>query len=242
MNEDKYIPGIFNYCDSWCERCAFTDRCQSYTKQDEVDNDSEALLETLHNNLQEAIAVIRANVEEKGGDWDDFKEEAANAPQQTPELTAAQENLIGMASGYNTLARNWLKEHRELLQSRVDELNNQLELGMAVRDEGVDLTNALDVIRWYLFLIQSKLHRALQGLHDGASLENDPIQNDANGSAKVSLIAVENSLAAWEMVRKRLPDETDSILDLLVVLGRLRYGIERTFVHVREFIRPGFDD
>ena len=24
----KYIDGIFNYCDRWCERCRFEDRCR----------------------------------------------------------------------------------------------------------------------------------------------------------------------------------------------------------------------
>ena len=24
------IPGIYNYCDYWCERCAFTQRCGTY--------------------------------------------------------------------------------------------------------------------------------------------------------------------------------------------------------------------
>src|SRR5439155_24301861 len=26
----KYIDGIFNYCDRWCERCPFTSRCRSF--------------------------------------------------------------------------------------------------------------------------------------------------------------------------------------------------------------------
>jgi hypothetical protein len=25
--DPKYIPGICNYCDRWCERCPFTSRC-----------------------------------------------------------------------------------------------------------------------------------------------------------------------------------------------------------------------
>lgn len=25
-----FIPGIYNYCDRWCERCAFTSRCLTY--------------------------------------------------------------------------------------------------------------------------------------------------------------------------------------------------------------------
>ena len=25
-----FIPGIYNYCDRWCERCAFTSHCANY--------------------------------------------------------------------------------------------------------------------------------------------------------------------------------------------------------------------
>lgn len=243
MEQEKYIPGIFNYCDSWCERCPFTNRCRSYDpRHAQAENDSGALLEMLHDSLQEAMTIIREHVEEQGFDWDEFQEEAENTPYNRPELTVAQEKLMAMARRYSQMARSWLEQHRPLLQSRGDELSDQLEMGLPVREKGIELADALEVIQWYLFLIQTKLHRALQGLHDDFPLETDPVQNDANGSAKVSLIAVENSLAAWEVVRERFPEQTDSILDLLVLLGRLRSGIEHIFVHVREFIRPGFDE
>jgi predicted protein tyrosine phosphatase len=26
-SDPKFIPGIYNYCDRWCERCPFTSRC-----------------------------------------------------------------------------------------------------------------------------------------------------------------------------------------------------------------------
>src|SRR5438132_7750977 len=29
----KYIDGIFNYCDRWCERCPFTSRCRSFAME-----------------------------------------------------------------------------------------------------------------------------------------------------------------------------------------------------------------
>ena len=30
------IPGIYNDCDSWCERCLFTNRCRSFQIQSET--------------------------------------------------------------------------------------------------------------------------------------------------------------------------------------------------------------
>ncbi len=32
-NTENFIPGIYNYCDRWCERCPFTDRCMNYAME-----------------------------------------------------------------------------------------------------------------------------------------------------------------------------------------------------------------
>ena len=29
--DPKYISGIYNYCDRWCERCRFTSRCLNHS-------------------------------------------------------------------------------------------------------------------------------------------------------------------------------------------------------------------
>ena len=31
----KYISGIYNYCDRWCERCPFTAKCLNYSSSEE---------------------------------------------------------------------------------------------------------------------------------------------------------------------------------------------------------------
>ena len=30
-----FISGIYNYCDRWCERCAFTSRCMNFAMGEE---------------------------------------------------------------------------------------------------------------------------------------------------------------------------------------------------------------
>ena len=41
--EPDMIPGIYNYCDRWCERCAYTSRCLQYQIESEEDQSGEAL-------------------------------------------------------------------------------------------------------------------------------------------------------------------------------------------------------
>ena len=37
--DPKLIPGIYNYCDRWCERCPFTSRCMVYAMGEEDRDD-----------------------------------------------------------------------------------------------------------------------------------------------------------------------------------------------------------
>jgi|GEM_PF-969740 len=65
---------------------------------------------------------------------------------------------------------------------------------------------------------------------------------DANGSAKVALIGMDRSIAAWTRLRPHLPDRADELLDVLVMIDRLRRATEAQFPEARSFYRPGFDD
>jgi len=33
----RFIPGIYNYCDRWCERCPLTARCLNYAMSAEME-------------------------------------------------------------------------------------------------------------------------------------------------------------------------------------------------------------
>ena len=41
--EPDLIPGIYTYCDRWCERCAFTSRCLQFRLEAEERESGEAL-------------------------------------------------------------------------------------------------------------------------------------------------------------------------------------------------------
>ena len=40
--DPNHIPGIYNYCDRWCERCSFTSRCLNYKMSEEKFSDPES--------------------------------------------------------------------------------------------------------------------------------------------------------------------------------------------------------
>ncbi len=129
---------------------------------------------------------------------------------------------------YAILAFRWLGEMAEALQQ--------------MRDSVVH--DALDVIAWDHILIGAKLHRALHGrdaYRNGEGFGDDhPVQNDWNGSAKVALISIERSEAAWRVVASCAPGDAASMM--ADHLAQLLRDVEREFPRARQFVRPGFDE
>ena len=85
--DPKYIPGIYNYCDKWCERCQFTSRCLNCTLVEEQfgdlqENDelNEAFWQRFSEMLQNTLAMVKEMAKERGIDLDsiDFEKDYDN--------------------------------------------------------------------------------------------------------------------------------------------------------------------
>ena len=80
-----FVPGIYNYCDRWCERCPLQLRCMSYmmgkklkerTKVnlgEEMPDDDESALARLKNIFDSTFDVLRELAEERGMGIEDKK-------------------------------------------------------------------------------------------------------------------------------------------------------------------------
>jgi len=109
------------------------------------------------------------------------------------------------------------------------------------REAQTTLDDALEVVRWYQHQIYVKLMRAVRGSLDDDPENEEGFQKDSDGSAKVALIGIDRSLAAWGGVRRSLPFFEQETVRLLLHLERLRREVEKAFPQARAFIRPGFD-
>src|SRR5262249_39585301 len=146
------------------------------------------------------------------------------------------------AEKYAMRVEAWFKEHKPLFREKGKELESvaRMELpGHDVEADVADLSDAVEIIRWYQFQIHVKLARALSGIKDE---EMPGFPSDSDGSAKVALIGLDRSLAAWARLRQHFPDKADELLDILVQLERIRRRTEARFPKARDFKRPGFDD
>ena len=92
-------------------------------------------------------------------------------------------------------------------------------------------------------MVSAKVHRALHGHAEREMFrEDDAVQNDWNGSAKLARIIVAESKRAWELVMREgeAPDNSP-LIELLSLLDQIDRALERRFPRAMDFIRPGFD-
>jgi hypothetical protein len=236
MSADR-IDFISAYCDRWCERCAFTNRCSAFASQIAIamcDGDVHAGIE---------LAVGQPHPAEPDGKppgappWlagFESHEPTAEQAAEFEERERARDARIDAcaitpaADTYARMAYRWLSATRDQFDGEGDAI---------VRD-------ALEIIAWDSSLIGAKLHRALHGRdeyqHGDRFGDNHPIQNDWNGSAKVALTSIERSAAAWRTIASCSSGEVPALM--ADHLEQLRTEVEREFPDARSFVRPGFDE
>jgi hypothetical protein len=243
------VSGIYNYCDRWCERCPLTSRCLVYaTENDEDDsvaaNDlsNDAFWRKLGTIFQETRDMIAEWAREAGIDLNKAEDEDDPAQRKRRRQQVDNHPLARAGKKYANDASDWFRELDQTIEVsdlRAAERSSELE-----RESAERLEDAREVIQWYQYQIAVKTMRALSGRLDekDADPSDDPWSQDSDGSAKVALIGIDRSIAAWRLVQLSLPERETSIVPLILQLERLRQQIEKTFPYAREFVRPGFDE
>jgi len=252
-NDPRFISGIYNYCDRWCERCPFTSRCLNYAieKKDigemaTRDLNNKAFWDKLQVIFQQTIEMIKELAMERGIDLNSLDMEST-AEEFSQRLNKAKDHELSLSARYySEIVDNWFEKEYPLFEQRQDELNTMLRLDIGGNEpyaEADEISDAVEVIRWYQHQIYVKLTRALTEEELISTQQEDyTLQRDSDGSALVALIAIDRSIGAWGRLQEHFPEKTNNILDILLHLDRLRRKIEQVFPDARNFKRPGFDD
>ena len=261
MSSNRFISGIFNYCDYWCERCAFTRRCRTFSMDRELESDSKgeavdkdatnaAFWDRLADQVRETILCGPTEewVDAAPVEMDDAPDLEWEARQEEHEQAVQRHPLVRMAHDYRNRAGDWLKtadvDLKAVAQGLLDAAGNKFADG-DYEEEAREIGDMIEVVAWYHTLIPPKLVRAISGLLEMNDASHEVLAEirleDANGSGKVVLIAIERSLAAWVRLREILPNREDEILAMLALLSRLQRGIRMALPGAQAFRRPGFD-
>jgi hypothetical protein len=225
----RYIDFISAYCDRWCERCAFTERCSQFAvsvAQTMCDGDFGAAIELAIGAPRVPGEQPQPTVEDRAGALlDGYEEPTARELEEIGREMAAREQRVDRhplshaSIDYAVAAHRWL-------DARGDADSNAA---------------ALAIVRWDVYLIPAKIQRALEGRDEDPKgrFWRSRVQNDWNGSAKVARISVDRSERAWRSIAAGSGDEgATALADLLAAV---RQHLDREFPRAMQFRRPGFD-
>ena len=249
--DPRFISGIYNYCDRWCERCVFTSRCMNYALSEQEFDSPES--RDIHNQvfwgklggiLSATLDMAREKAKEMGIDLDAI--DTAEIAQQTERIheMAKEQPHSRAAMKYVGMVDDWFETNRWLLEAKGDELESLAQAdipGTSPDDDAVKIRDCIEVVRWYHHQIYVKLCRAASGTICDEFEDLECIQKDADGSAKVAIIGIERSAAAWAALLSHLPDLERSIFHVLATLKHLLKQVDASFPNARSFLRPGFD-
>ena len=164
-----FIPGIYNYCDRWCEKCEQQLRCMSFVMGKKIEEkggfnfereghrEDESIWARLKEVFESTYEVLHELAEERGLDVEDiyasenidrefWGEDYEGTPREQVYQKLESSDLLRICSIYEYWADKCLEQLYEIIN---DKEKNEL------------LEEALEVVGWYPDLIQAKIRRAL---------------------------------------------------------------------------------
>ncbi len=258
-DENEIIPGIFNYCDRWCQRCPMTHRCL-LALQEAVDEatsagerDNESFWEEIQRKFTEVREMVKREFEARGLTIEEVEPDPEGAEAEAREERRRERRIENhpcakASMAYATRSGEFLRDENVegAFASHgwpIEKLRGEsLEVGA---DEDFErIWNAVQVIAWYQYQIAVKLQRAIDGIDDEDDEEIQALPDyirDSDGSAKVALIGIDRSLAAWGEVREMLPELGEEVFDMMLELDGVRRCAEAVFPNARAVRRRGFE-
>ncbi len=204
-------PGPYNYCDYRCDRCDQKDSCRVYKDNEERmlqhylkgedPNDPSIFLNDLKEIFDRTQEMIKKAASEQGIDLDEIPEEPI------PEIDPHTYVIYNLAYEYFDQAHKLIKK---LEKTGIPE----------------DITEEFDDFAWYHTLLVAKTGRLVSGFDD-EFFDKAVREVEEEGTLQVINKGITLSKNALEKMLNELPEDFQSIVDLLDVLKRLAAQINK---------------
>jgi hypothetical protein len=258
MEDKTYIPGIYNYCDHWCEKCSYTSNCYLFASESkiaahqilnngEMPDFEDYFNDELSSNDEDDDNFYESDEQE---DWEaelnSEDEEEVNLSETDsssdcePDCEPDKTYLEELSYNYLTCAHSFLDKLYEkypFLGSRSD---------AKIQDEFKGIYLNTEIINWYHTFQYPKFRRAVAGKNEVDGEKDDFMKefaaDDMNGSAKIAIIAITRSIESLNYLYSYLPEFGHDIPELLIISGELLNEAEKEFPDYKSFKRPGLDN
>ena len=228
-NNPQTIHGIFNWCDHWCERCKQTKHCSVYKISANLPSDNpKDFFKSLTTIFETTMDMLKEFSLKNDIDFESLEDnlDIKNEYDKEKQRILHDDGII-LSKQYGKMVKRWLNLREK----------DALEMELHLQD--TMLSECIEIIRWYQYLFEAKLTRALMTQKEEEKEGLNPY--DSLGNAKLLLVSIERNISAWGYMYQKFKEYEDEILDILVCLQRLNKKIEQTFPEAHTFIRPGLD-
>lgn len=227
--QSKFIPGIYLYCDQWCERCHLKFFCSAFANNSMLPDANgseymppEGLPYLEHGSCDHCLSERERQGYDKG-----------SMPGSGNGLSVSRcddEALCHVALEYAKSVYAWFEKNRDEIRSL------GCELATLDKHEKWKFEDVILIFYRYGYLIYHKLIFALDNHANIKVVDGDKYL----GAVKVALIACEKTQGALCRLLKWWDNE-DEILEFLLSLNVLKKRIIASFPKAPHFKRPGFD-
>jgi hypothetical protein len=226
--DPRLIPGIYNYCDGRCPRCAFTERCLVFLENSGESAERHAASgagDGVEVSLERAVAMLTEIARREGVDLSALACEH-DSTHALVTLEHERDPLVVRAREYSTIAWRVSRAVAPVVAARGDQT----------------AIEAVATIEWFSSRIAAKLYRAVCGHADAWQADAD-VQTDYDGSAKAALIAIRESRTAWITLMSAGTAAADGVpAHAAKALDDLDAAVREQFPRAEQFVRPGFDE
>lgn len=207
----KFKPGIYNFCDRWCEKCKDTDRCFLFAQEEQgrtrrlsnakVSDDEEIFLDEIKHNFELARRLIERGLREEGLDLKKILKEAKKQKEWDDDADTRYDRVKCLI-----LARKYMKDvHNFLDNFHQSRFQFYPELGMEI--DFSDIKDEIETIQWYHTLLPTKIWRFLY--------EKESFQGEENGELRRLMVrdlpkysnlvkkCIQKSKTAWRNLTKK---------------------------------------
>lgn len=258
----KLIPGIFNYCDRWCERCDYRDRCRLFQTEternihhilnDEDPNDPDIVAGDIKESLEDALEMLKAQMEIEGITEEDFEdiEEIEDEDSQNFVDDFNDERGEVTESGKIVRSPNPLILLADNFYKGVIDYYNKMKSTLTQNSDDIEpdedpLNEELKILMWYSPQISVKIRMCtgskarLENEKDGDELEFETEMMNIN--SRIAFTGMEKCSTSLQNIYNSRDDYQYEMLSLLSLIKKIKDGFEKEFHAVHTFKRPYFD-
>ncbi len=227
-----HIPGIYNYCDRRCARCPHQENCLQFAIDQEMEFSDEDPFASISGCLDTTADLLAEAMRAQGLDREEICEDDSGSECAVPELL--NDDLVQQARKYVSDCCHPINLVQDALAAAAAGVMKKVELGIApekgIGKETIEgCTEALESILHYRYLIFGKLSRAVSSRGRAEEADEPFAKEDAARSAGMALQAIQRSIDGWVTIHDSLSLATTDLLEMLLLLDRLRRGVEGRF-------------